>query len=107
MVAQRRYYERDHIIETILEILEIHLGDIIGEIHQLAFPFPSLTMLFSHNLRAAVTFSFFKRSKVFFLFSLVVLRWGVFPDVVAFALLLMNMSAPLIDRYTRPRVYGK
>jgi electron transport complex protein RnfD len=25
---------------------------------------------------------------------------------VAFAVLLMNMAAPLIDRYTRPRIFG-
>jgi len=32
--------------------------------------------------------------------------WGSFPDGVAFAVLLMNMAAPLIDRHTRPRIYG-
>ena len=32
--------------------------------------------------------------------------WGSFPDGVAFAVLLMNMAVPLIDRYTRPRIYG-
>jgi len=32
--------------------------------------------------------------------------WGNYPDAVAFAVLLMNFSAPLIDHYTRPRVYG-
>lgn len=32
--------------------------------------------------------------------------WGSFPDGVAFAVLLMNMAVPLIDRYTRPVVYG-
>lgn len=39
--------------------------------------------------------------------TLVIRRWGGYPDGVAFAVLLMNMAAPLIDRYTRPRVYGK
>lgn len=34
-------------------------------------------------------------------------RWGGYPDGLAFAVLLMNMAAPLIDRYTRPRVYGQ
>ena len=33
-------------------------------------------------------------------------RWGAYPDGVAFAVLLMNMAAPLIDRLTRPRIYG-
>ena len=32
--------------------------------------------------------------------------YGAFPDGIAFAILLMNMAVPLIDRYTRPRVYG-
>jgi electron transport complex protein RnfD len=33
-------------------------------------------------------------------------KWGAFPDAIAFSVLLMNMAAPLIDRYTLPRVYG-
>ena len=32
--------------------------------------------------------------------------WGNYPDAVAFAVLLMNLAAPLIDHYTRPRIYG-
>ena len=32
--------------------------------------------------------------------------WGGYPDGVAFAVLLMNAAVPLIDRYTRPRIYG-
>jgi electron transport complex protein RnfD len=32
--------------------------------------------------------------------------FGGYPDGVAFAILLCNMSAPLIDQYTRPRTYG-
>ena len=39
--------------------------------------------------------------------TLVIRRWGGYPDGVAFAILLMNMSAPLIDRYTRPKFYGE
>ena len=39
--------------------------------------------------------------------TLVIRRWGGYPDGVAFAVLLMNMAAPLIDRYTRPRYYGE
>jgi electron transport complex protein RnfD len=38
--------------------------------------------------------------------TLVIRRWGAYPDGVAFAVLLMNMAAPLIDRFTRPRIYG-
>ena len=39
--------------------------------------------------------------------TLCIRRWGGYPDGVAFAILLMNMAAPLIDRYTRPRMYGE
>ena len=40
------------------------------------------------------------------LLTLVIRRWGAYPDGVAFAVLLMNMAAPTIDYYTRPRVFG-
>ena len=36
----------------------------------------------------------------------IIRSWGGFPDGVAFAVLLMNMAAPTIDHYTRPRVFG-
>jgi electron transport complex protein RnfD len=39
--------------------------------------------------------------------TLVIRFWGGYPDGVAFAVLLMNMAAPMIDRYTRPRIYGR
>jgi electron transport complex protein RnfD len=32
--------------------------------------------------------------------------WGGYPEGLAFAVLLMNTSVPLIDRYTQPRIYG-
>lgn len=32
--------------------------------------------------------------------------WGGYPDGIAFAVLLMNMAAPFIDYYTKPKVYG-
>jgi H+/Na+-translocating ferredoxin:NAD+ oxidoreductase subunit D len=38
--------------------------------------------------------------------SYVVRAWGKYPDGVAFAVLIMNMLVPLIDRYTQRRVYG-
>lgn len=38
--------------------------------------------------------------------TLLIRRWGGYPDGIAFAVLLMNMGAPLIDRFTRPRIYG-
>ncbi|QJD29101.1 electron transport complex subunit RsxD [Methylococcus geothermalis] len=36
----------------------------------------------------------------------VIRSWGGYPDGVAFAVLLLNLAAPTIDHYTRPRVYG-
>ena len=36
----------------------------------------------------------------------VIRTWGNYPDAVAFAVLLMNFAAPLIDNYTLPRTYG-
>lgn len=33
-------------------------------------------------------------------------KWGAYPDGIAFAVVFMNMCAPLIDRYTVPRIYG-
>lgn len=39
--------------------------------------------------------------------TLVIRRWGGYPDGIAFAILLMNTAAPLIDLTTRPRVYGR
>ena len=37
----------------------------------------------------------------------VIRTWGNYPDAVAFAVLLMNLAAPLIDRYTQPKAYGQ
>ncbi|TDR20827.1 RnfABCDGE type electron transport complex subunit D [Marinicella litoralis] len=39
--------------------------------------------------------------------TVLIRNFGAFPDGVAFAVLLMNMSAPLIDRVTVPTPYGK
>jgi electron transport complex protein RnfD len=39
--------------------------------------------------------------------TLVIRRWGAFPDGVAFAVLLMNCAAPWLDRYSRPRIFGE
>jgi electron transport complex protein RnfD len=40
------------------------------------------------------------------LLTYVIRTWGGYPDGVAFAVLLMNMAVPAIDRYTVPRTYG-
>jgi electron transport complex protein RnfD len=36
----------------------------------------------------------------------VIRAFGNYPDAVAFAVLLMNLAAPFIDQYTKPRTYG-
>lgn len=36
----------------------------------------------------------------------IIRTWGNYPDAVAFAVLLMNLAAPMIDQYTQPRTYG-
>ncbi len=33
--------------------------------------------------------------------------WGGYPEGVSYAILLMNLAVPLIDRYTIPRVFGE
>ena len=40
------------------------------------------------------------------LLTAVIRLWGGYPEGVSFAILLMNAATPLIDRYTRPRVFG-
>ena len=37
----------------------------------------------------------------------VIRTWGGYPDAVAFAVLLLNIAAPMIDYYTQPRVFGQ
>lgn len=39
--------------------------------------------------------------------TLIIRRWGAYPDGVAFAVLLMNCAAPWIDLHTRPRAFGE
>ena len=34
-------------------------------------------------------------------------RWGAYPEGTTYAILLMNITAPLIERFTRPRKYGE
>lgn len=41
------------------------------------------------------------------LLTYIIRSWGGYPDGVAFSILLMNMAAPTIDYYTRPRVFGQ
>lgn len=39
-------------------------------------------------------------------FIYIIRTWGNYPDAVAFSVLIMNMSVPVIDYYTQPRVFG-
>ncbi len=41
------------------------------------------------------------------LLTWVIRTWGGYPEGVAFAVLIMNAATPVIDRYIRPRVYGR
>lgn len=34
-------------------------------------------------------------------------KWGAYPEGATYAILLMNIAAPLIERFTRPRKYGE
>lgn len=34
-------------------------------------------------------------------------KFGGYPEGVSYSILLMNLTVPLIDRYIRPRIYGK
>ncbi|MCW8934088.1 MAG: electron transport complex subunit RsxD [Gammaproteobacteria bacterium] len=39
-------------------------------------------------------------------FIFIIRTWGAYPDGIAFAVILMNMAAPLLDYYTMPRAFG-
>ena len=83
------------------------------------YPFPTDQMFLGGLMLATffivtdpVTCSTTPRGRLIFgggvaLITLAIRRWGGYPDGIAFAVLVMNMSAPLIDRYTKPRVFGQ
>ena len=41
------------------------------------------------------------------LLTIVIRRWGGYPEGCSYSILIMNLTTPLIDRYTRPRVLGE
>ena len=41
------------------------------------------------------------------IFAYIIRTWGGYPDGIAFGVLLMNMAAPTIDYYTRPKAFGE
>jgi electron transport complex protein RnfD len=40
------------------------------------------------------------------LFTFVIRKWGGYPEGVSFAILMMNATVPLLDRFCKPRIYG-
>jgi electron transport complex protein RnfD len=40
------------------------------------------------------------------LITMLIRKWGGYPEGVSFAILIMNSLTPLINRFTRPRVFG-
>jgi electron transport complex protein RnfD len=40
------------------------------------------------------------------LITVVIRLWGGYPEGVSYAILMMNAATPIIDRYTRNRIYG-
>lgn len=38
--------------------------------------------------------------------TMLIRKWGGYPEGVSFSILLMNAVTPLINRATRPRVFG-
>ena len=41
------------------------------------------------------------------LLTAIIRLWGGYPEGVSYAILMMNAATPIIDRYTKTRVYGK
>jgi Na+-translocating ferredoxin:NAD+ oxidoreductase RnfD subunit len=41
------------------------------------------------------------------LLTWIIRTWGGYPEGVAFAVMLMNAGTPVIDRYFKPRIYGR
>jgi len=40
------------------------------------------------------------------LLTIIIRKWGGYPEGVSFAILIMNSITPLINRFTRPRIFG-
>ena len=41
------------------------------------------------------------------LITTVIRLWGGYPEGVSYSILLMNLAVPLIDRYTKPHIFGE
>ena len=40
------------------------------------------------------------------LLTVIIRLWGGYPEGVSYSILLMNLTTPLLDRYTKPKVFG-
>ncbi|MBN2542913.1 RnfABCDGE type electron transport complex subunit D [bacterium] len=41
------------------------------------------------------------------IFTFIIRKWGGYPEGVSYSILLMNIVTPLIDRYTKPKIFGE
>ena len=41
------------------------------------------------------------------LITFVIRKWGGYPEGVTYAILLMNVATPLIDKYIQPKTFGE
>jgi len=53
-----------------------------------------------------------KKGQIIFAFgcgilTVIIRLYGGYPEGVSYSILLMNIASPLIERYTRPRIFGK
>jgi len=39
--------------------------------------------------------------------TVIIRLWGGYPEGVSFSILLMNLTVPLLDRYLRPKIFGR
>lgn len=39
--------------------------------------------------------------------TVVIRLWGGYPEGVSYSILLMNLTTPLLDRYTKPKIFGR
>jgi electron transport complex protein RnfD len=97
-----------------LTIIAIFFNWLEPDIHQssLFHLFSGATMLAAFFIATdPVSASTTPRGQLFYgasigFFIYVIRTWGNYPDAVAFSVLIMNMSVPMIDYFTQPRVFG-
>jgi electron transport complex protein RnfD len=100
------------LLSLALMALIFHLTDLDNYASPLFHLFTGASMLGAFFIATdPVTAATTPRGKLFYgagvgIFTYIIRTWGGYPDAVAFAVLLMNMAAPMIDYYTQPRVFG-